>query len=379
MPFFEIGMASMAWSPTILITVALIAVSVFLLDLSRQSMNDIPGPKPAFLVGNTIQILPYRKRSAIHEYFAHLYKTYGPIAKFSAAGKNVVLVTNANAAKTLLFSPSVKRGPILQDKAKGLFFYGLFAMPTDAEWKRHRKFLQPGFGPSHLREALKFTDETCNTLIANWKSKTKTKTFETDMFRVASCITADVIGYVAYHQRFKSVESLGDASMEVEQNLKAYNSVFDLISKRMALPEFLWKYKGLGTDSVKNELHILHKLIDSTINVKVERKKATASKEFREKIVEEDVLDRLLENTDFTKQEIKDEVIALFLAGGETSANTIVWVVLLLHNHPEVRKRLLQEIDQVLQPNGSVTEEIIKKLTYTEWVIKEALRLHPGA
>jgi cytochrome P450 len=38
----------------------------------------------------------------------------------------------------------------------------------------------------------------------------------------------------------------------------------------------------------------------------------------------------------------------LFVAGGETTANTLRWAILLLAYHPEVQRRMQEEIDRVV-------------------------------
>ncbi|KAJ3176898.1 hypothetical protein HK101_010361 [Irineochytrium annulatum] len=90
-----------------------------------------------------------------------------------------------------------------------------------------------------------------------------------------------------------------------------------------------------------------------------------------------DVLDRMMESSEWTDDEITDEVIALFLAGGETSANTIVNCALALDQHPEVRERMVAELDEVFGGDDSVAWEKLGELKYTEAVIKESLRLYP--
>lgn len=76
--------------------------------------------------------------------------------------------------------------------------------------------------------------------------------------------------------------------------------------------------------------------------------------------------------------EIRDEVMNIFYAGHETSANLLTWLTLELTRHPEVLDRLRAEVDAVL--GGRVpTAEDIPRLEYTLAVLRETLRLHPVA
>ena len=49
-----------------------------------------------------------------------------------------------------------------------------------------------------------------------------------------------------------------------------------------------------------------------------------------------------------TDRQLRDEAVTLFMAGHETTANTLAWVWYLLSLHPEVEARLHAELDAVL-------------------------------
>lgn len=79
-----------------------------------------------------------------------------------------------------------------------------------------------------------------------------------------------------------------------------------------------------------------------------------------------------------TDQQLRDEVITLLLAGHETTALALSWAWYLLAQHPEVEKRLHEELEQALggQPPNAGD---LPKLVYTDKVIREVLRLYPPA
>jgi cytochrome P450 len=79
-----------------------------------------------------------------------------------------------------------------------------------------------------------------------------------------------------------------------------------------------------------------------------------------------------------TDEEVRDEVIIIFLAGHETSALAATYVWYLLSLHPEAEAKLHAELDAVLA--GRVpTYDDLEKLAYTRMVIEEAMRLYPPA
>ena len=55
-----------------------------------------------------------------------------------------------------------------------------------------------------------------------------------------------------------------------------------------------------------------------------------------------------------TDRQLRDEVITLFLAGHETTANALTWTWVLLARHPEAERHLHAEIDAVLRANAAI-------------------------
>lgn len=86
----------------------------------------------------------------------------------------------------------------------------------------------------------------------------------------------------------------------------------------------------------------------------------------------------LLEETELSLARIRDEVMTLFIAGHETTANAIVWTFYLLAQHPEVEARLHAEVDELLQGQPPTAADA-HRLKYTRMVMSEAMRLYPPA
>jgi cytochrome P450 len=74
--------------------------------------------------------------------------------------------------------------------------------------------------------------------------------------------------------------------------------------------------------------------------------------------------------------QLRDEVLTMFMAGHETTANSMMWIWYMLAQHPDVEHRLLEEIDTVLQ-GEQPTLATLRQLTYSKQVIQEVMRLYP--
>lgn len=73
-----------------------------------------------------------------------------------------------------------------------------------------------------------------------------------------------------------------------------------------------------------------------------------------------------------TDQELRDELITLLLAGHETTATSLCWALYWIHYQPEIREKLLQELDSI---NTDPTN--IVRLPYLTAVCEETLRIYP--
>lgn len=74
-----------------------------------------------------------------------------------------------------------------------------------------------------------------------------------------------------------------------------------------------------------------------------------------------------------TDAELHDELITLLLAGHETTASAIAWALYLIHRHPQVGEKLLEELNH----QGKATPTTIVQLPYLTAVCHETLRLFP--
>ena len=79
-----------------------------------------------------------------------------------------------------------------------------------------------------------------------------------------------------------------------------------------------------------------------------------------------------------TSEELRDQVLTLFLAGFETVANALSWTWLLLGQNSEAQARLHKEIDTVLGGRLPTLEDM-PRLQYTAMVLSESMRLYPPA
>jgi len=122
-------------------------------------------------------------------------------------------------------------------------------------------------------------------------------------------------------------------------------------------------------------LHEFDKVIDRLITSR-ERVPADGQRK--------DLLGRLIAARDeetgggMSAQEVRDQVVTIFMAGHETTALALTWTWYLLSQHPAAEAKLHAELDQVLGGRPP-RHENLAKLPYTRMIIEEAMRLYPPA
>lgn len=95
----------------------------------------------------------------------------------------------------------------------------------------------------------------------------------------------------------------------------------------------------------------------------------------------EDILSMLLQARDedgqpLSDQHLRDELMTLLVAGHETTATSLAWMLYRILSRPDVLEKLRAELRQVFG-TGPVIPQQINKLEYLEAAIKETQRLNP--
>ena len=97
-----------------------------------------------------------------------------------------------------------------------------------------------------------------------------------------------------------------------------------------------------------------------------------------------DLLARLLEARDaetgrgMAPREVRDQVVTIFMAGHETTAQALTWTWYLLSQHPAEEAKFHAELERALGGRAPRFEDLTA-LPYTRMVLEESMRLYPPA
>ncbi len=82
------------------------------------------------------------------------------------------------------------------------------------------------------------------------------------------------------------------------------------------------------------------------------------------------------EQFSYTSHDIIDEFQTFLVAGTDTTARFFSMLLFSLGNHPEIHKKVREEVDAIIHSDEDITPENLKKLKYIDWIQFETTRIY---
>ena len=263
--------------------------------------------------------------------------------------EHVLLTNHVNYSKSHFLRRML--GPILGN--------GLLTSEGEL-WRRQRHIAAPAF---HSKRIAGFVDTfaSCTqTMLARWRTRTQPFDVAAEMM----ALTLDIIARTMFSADVSGEVDAVRHLMEIVVTMRP--SVLDLLG----FPEWLPRRQPPAYGRAIAEFEAL-------VARFLAQRRADG-------IDRGDLLSMLLAardpetGTGMSDKQLRDEILTIFLAGHETTANTLSWIWYLLAQNPAAEARLHNELDRVL--GGRVpTYGDLAELKWTRMVIEEAMRLYPPA
>ncbi|KAJ3360606.1 hypothetical protein HDU91_004475 [Kappamyces sp. JEL0680] len=358
-----------------------------LFSAPAPELQGIPRPLASWRI---FQFLWRIHNRTFHDLMLTLHETHGAVYRLVAPnGAPTIVINDAAALKQICRDNVVfRRSDYFTRLAAGLFDNALFLLfdtSDDKRWSRHRKMLQPAFGPSPLRNTAVVAKQTVTALCANLKQQIAESSDGrtcVNMKLVFSSLSLDIIGLVAFGHNVKAIEQIKRQHNEMDPGPLIGGNwhlldicTFVPLQKRTLYPWPFWGMLGVASGSpelVKNQTR-LKAFFD---RIATERREKIARDGGAERW-DMDVLERLLIANDFTEEEIFGELIGFFLAGHETTGNSLQFALLELYRNPEVAEKLYQEVKDVDLSEPTKIMETLAACKYLDWFCREVFRVHP--
>jgi cytochrome P450 len=277
-------------------------------------------------------------------------------------------VFTCNSAESVQFAFSLKnssferKAPQMRHSLSPLLGDGLFV--SDGEtWRKRRRMVAPIVHVSQLARFAPVMVEAADEVRARWA---KSDGATIDALAESAWLTAEVICRSLFGRKLGS-----DYAAQIVDGFSEYQQLIgqiDLISL-LGLPDWVPRWYG---PALRRAMHRIHAVLDHVIE-SYRNKKDTD---------EDSVIQRLLDTRDpdtgepLDGQALRNEIAVLFMAGHETTANSMAWSWFLLSQAPEAEAKLHRELDSVLGGRLPTLADV-PKLTFTRAVFEEAMRLYP--
>ncbi len=282
---------------------------------------------------------------------------YGDVIHYKSGDHHQYMVANPDMIREILVRQAhiFIKGPDYTNEKTGLArFMGKGLVTSNGEfWQRQRRLVAPAF---HTQRISAYAETMVNyTLerIASWQDRTVLDVDE-EMMQ----LTLMIVGHTLFD---------ADASTTVNQVKRAVEVVQKASNTAILLPA--WVPTPLRVRS-KRAKAVLDEIVYRFINQR------RASGEDRGDLLSMLLLSQDEDGERMTDKQVRDEAVTLFLAGHETTANALNWTFWLLAQNPQVERRLHHELDSVLADKAPELEDL-RRLPYTDMVIKESMRLMP--
>ncbi|GCE08155.1 cytochrome P450 [Dictyobacter aurantiacus] len=289
-----------------------------------------------------------------------LAQTYGDIVHMKLGGQHTYLLSHPDVIRdVLVVHHQQMHKPNLQQQPLG----GNGLLRSEGEFhKRQRRMMQPAFHRKRITAYAEVMTGYTQQMSGRWHDKQRIDIAQEMMGLTLSIISKTMFG-AEVEQDTQTVYHSFTTWMRLNSTHRF--SPFDHVFNSLPLPR-----KKQQAEARARLDAIVYRMINE---------RRTSGKD------NGDLLSMLLLARDeegggdgMTDQQLRDEVMTLFLAGHETTANALAWTWYLLSQHPEVEEKLQRELDTVLA--GRIpTSDDIPNLPYLEKVFTEAMRLYPPA
>lgn len=241
-------------------------------------------------------------------------------------------------------------------------FFGDGLLTTDGDfWRRHRRVVQPLFHKKYVLDSTAVVGEAAMALVERWRHLPSGKPVE--VVEEMMELSMRMLGIMVFNTDIsRHAKAVGPAVRYGLEAMMPQGNLNDFIPRWAPTP-------------FNFRIARARKAIDRIIAQVIEDHRAGHCDT-------SDLISLLLNTSNpdtgepMTQQEVHDEVMTVFLAGHETTGSGLAWGLYALAQHPEVMRRLREELDVKLGGRAPTADDL-ESLPYLEQVVNEILRVYP--
>ena len=312
-----------------------------------------PGPRGNLFAGNLIDF-----KNDPMGLLERCAREYGDIVRLHVFTHPVYLLSHPDYVDQVLGKQqhnfAITRAP---KDAGGIFGNGMLTT-SGAEWRRSRRAAQPAFNHSKVPGYGELIVSETNRWTQRWRDG-ETRNLHKEMVHLTLGIVARL---------------LFDA--DIDEDLAEFSASLDLIREHY----WLWwtRLSSLLPVAIPTRanlgLHSAFRKLDE-VAYGIIRERAHDSGD--------NLLSFLLDATEPCETprgecQLRDDIMTLLVTGHETTAAALAWCWYLVATHPEVERKLEDELASILGERQPVSADL-GSLSYARMIAFEAMRLYPPA
>lgn len=316
-----------------------------------------PGPRGHWLWGS----LPQFRDDPIHA-LQDPWRAYGDVVRLRFGPKRVHLLVHPDHVRHVLQENNKNYGKQTIGFAKLRKLLGNGLLTSEGEfWLRQRRIAQPAFHRQRIAGFGGAMVRATSEMLARWQPGATL-----DIAAEMMALTLRIVGQTMLSADVS--HEAGTVGNAITWLLEDFNvRIKSAIDWPLMIPT-------RSNRRFLRERAALDRVVNGIIE---ERRKPGAAQP-------EDLLSMLMAARDeetggaMDDRQLRDEILTVFLAGHETTANALTWTFYLLSQNPDAEARLASELSHVLAGRAPGLEDLAR-LPWTRAVVDEAMRLYPPA
>jgi cytochrome P450 len=335
---------------------------VTVVDRHVEAPPTLPAPQPPERPLPLRRLLKVLRDNQIAAYRAESYRT--DIIEWRRLWRHSMLLNEPGAIKHVLLdnAQNYHKTEITRRQLEPAVGRGLLTSEGET-WRRHRRIMSPAFDHRSIVSYAPVMTEVAQRLLQRWETLPDG---EVDVAPAMMQATLNIISLTMFSRDSEDILAF------VERGFARFQT-----QMRVGLIDFLELPAWLKKFTFAPRAEAIFAELDQVI-AQLLASRAAAPADGQPK----DLLARLIAARDeetgrgMTAEEMRNQIITIFLAGHETTSQALTWTWYLLSQHPATEAKLHAELDHVL---GGCTprHEDLAKLPFTRMVIEESMRLYP--
>ncbi|HEU5295165.1 MAG TPA: cytochrome P450 [Burkholderiaceae bacterium] len=336
-----------------------------------RRIDNLPGPRAWPLVGNLFQL----RKATIHRSVERWCREFGPAFTFHMGKQRMlVLADHELIAAALRDRPDGwRRSQQLQAVGREMGLTpGVFGSEGDV-WRRQRRMVMSGLDPGTVRTYFPSLQRVTERLRQRWlraARQRRTLDLQTELMRY----TVDTVAGLAFGSDINTLESDG---VVIQQHL---DRIFPALYRRVLAPLPYWRWIKLPADrALERSVAEVKRTIAGFIAQARQRLRADPARRKAPPNLLEAMIVAAEDGAGIDDEQVAANVLTMLLAGEDTTAHTLGWLLHLLHRHPAAMARACDEARRVAAGHTALTPEHLAQLEFIDACIHETMRLKPVA